>query len=71
MGAGPDSAMTEFQLPETRYAQSDNVSIAYQVMGDGPIDMILVSGFISHIEFQHCWPVTPIFCGALQALRAW
>lgn len=45
--------MTDFQLPETHYAQSGDVSIAYQVMGDGPIDLILVPGFISHIEYMH------------------
>ena len=45
--------MAEFKLPETRYAQSGDVNIAYQVIGDGPIDMILVPGVISHIEFQH------------------
>ena len=45
--------MTEFKLPETRYAQSGDVSIAYQVLGDGPIDVILVPGFFSHIEFAH------------------
>jgi len=48
--------MIDFKLPETRYAQSGDVSIAYQVMGDGPIDLILVPGFISHIEFQHELP---------------
>lgn len=48
--------MTDFKLPETRYAQSGDVSIAYQVMGDGPMDLILVPGFISHIEFQHELP---------------
>jgi pimeloyl-ACP methyl ester carboxylesterase len=45
--------MADFKLPETRYAQSGDVSIAYQVMGNGPIDMILVPGVFSHIEFQH------------------
>src|SRR6185312_17356362 len=45
--------MTDFGVPETRYAQSGDVSIAYQVMGDGPIDMIMVPGLFSHIEFQH------------------
>jgi pimeloyl-ACP methyl ester carboxylesterase/class 3 adenylate cyclase len=49
-------AMTDFQLPQTRYAQSGDVSIAYQVMGDGPIDLILVPGYISHIEFAHELP---------------
>ena len=45
--------MTDFKLPETRYAQSGDVSIAYQVMGDGPVDIIVVPGLCSHIEFQH------------------
>src|ERR1700730_11668053 len=45
--------MNDFALPETRYALSGDVSIAYQVMGDGAVDMILIPGFMSHIEFQH------------------
>ncbi|MET4798117.1 adenylate/guanylate cyclase domain-containing protein [Bradyrhizobium sp. LB11.1] len=45
--------MTDFQLPETRYAQSGDVSIAYQVMGEGPVDLVLVPGFVSHLEFLH------------------
>ncbi len=36
--------------PETRYAKSGEVSIAYQVMGDAPVDLILVPGFVSHVE---------------------
>ncbi len=35
-----------------RYAQSGDVSIAYQVTGDGPLDLVLVPGFISHLEFD-------------------
>ena len=36
--------------PETRYAKSGGLSIAYQVIGDGPIDLLLVHGFVSHID---------------------
>lgn len=36
--------------PETRYARSGDVSIAYQVVGDGPIDLVMVPGFVSHLE---------------------
>ncbi len=36
--------------PETRYAKSGPVSIAYQVVGDGAIDLVLVPGFVSHVE---------------------
>src|SRR3984893_2308975 len=48
--------MNDFALPETRYALSGDVNLAYQVMGDGPVDIIMVPGFISHIEFRHEMP---------------
>jgi hypothetical protein len=36
--------------PATRYAKSGSVNIAYQVFGDGPDDLVLVPGFVSHVE---------------------
>jgi pimeloyl-ACP methyl ester carboxylesterase/class 3 adenylate cyclase len=36
--------------PETRYARSGDVSIAYQVTGDGPFDLVFVPPFITHVE---------------------
>lgn len=33
-----------------RYTRSGDLNIAYQVVGDGPRDIILVPGWISHIE---------------------
>jgi len=36
--------------PETRYAKSGAVSIAYQVLGDAPLDLVMVPGFVSHVE---------------------
>ena len=38
--------------PETRYAKSGDVNIAYQVVGGGPLDLVLVHGFISHLELD-------------------
>jgi class 3 adenylate cyclase len=38
------------RTPETHYAKSGDVNIAYQVMGDGPLDLVVVPGFISHLE---------------------
>jgi pimeloyl-ACP methyl ester carboxylesterase len=35
---------------ETRYAKRGEISIAYQVVGDGPIDVVLVNGLCSHVE---------------------
>ena len=40
-------------LPSTRYAKSGDCHIAYQVVGDGPIDVVFVPGFVSHLE--HSW----------------
>ena len=34
----------------TQYAKSGRVGIAYQVVGDGPTDLIVVPGFVSHVE---------------------
>ena len=36
--------------PETRYAQSGDVNIAYQVVGRGPRDLVLVPGWVSNVE---------------------
>jgi pimeloyl-ACP methyl ester carboxylesterase len=36
--------------PETRYVKSGDAHIAYQVVGDGPADLIVVRGYISHVE---------------------
>jgi pimeloyl-ACP methyl ester carboxylesterase len=48
--------MTNFKLPETRYTSSGDFSIAYQVLGDRPIDLIIVPGLFSHIDFLHELP---------------
>ena len=37
-------------LPETRYAKSRDVHIAYQVFGDGPVNLVLAPPFVSNIE---------------------
>src|SRR5687767_2349639 len=36
--------------PETHYARSGHLSIAYQVVGGGPMDLVVVPGWISNIE---------------------
>jgi class 3 adenylate cyclase/alpha-beta hydrolase superfamily lysophospholipase len=48
--------MKEEQPPETRYARSGDVNIACQVMGDGPVDIVLVPGLTSNIEMFHELP---------------
>jgi len=36
--------------PETRYARSGDVNIAYQVVGDGPRDLVLVPGWVPNLD---------------------
>ena len=39
------------EAPETRYVErADGVAIAYQVIGDGPVDILYVPGFVSHLD---------------------
>ena len=40
------------QVPETRYARSGDVNIAYQVIGDGPVDLLWIPGFAQHVELS-------------------
>jgi pimeloyl-ACP methyl ester carboxylesterase len=39
-------------MPETRYALSGDVHIAYQLSGEGPFDLVFVPGFVTHMELQ-------------------
>jgi pimeloyl-ACP methyl ester carboxylesterase len=52
-------------VPETRYAKSGDVNIAYQVVGEGAIDLVLVPGFISHLEIDWDYPAHAYFLGRL------
>lgn len=47
-------APLQFELerpPDTMYARSGDVNIAYQVIGDGPLDLVFVMGWVSHLEY--------------------
>ena len=39
-------------VPETRYAKSGDLNIAYQVSGDGPFDLVFVPGYVTHLELH-------------------
>jgi class 3 adenylate cyclase len=52
---------------ETRYARSGDVSIAYQVVGDGPFDLVYVPGWVSNIELM--WE-EPGYAGFLERLAS-
>jgi len=55
------------QRPQTRYAKNGLVSIAYQVVGDGAVDLVLVPGFVSHVEVAWEEPRLARFLGRLAA----
>jgi pimeloyl-ACP methyl ester carboxylesterase len=44
------------KIPTTHYAKSGDLSIAYQVVGDGPFDLIYVPGWISNVEMMWTEP---------------
>jgi pimeloyl-ACP methyl ester carboxylesterase len=53
------------ELPETRYARSGKVSIAYQVLGDGPPDLVFVPGLISNVEYAWQQPAVAAWLRSL------
>ena len=58
--------------PDTRYAKSGDVHIAYQVFGAGPINLVLASPFVSNVERIGGTSRTLLVgCFAWRALRGW
>jgi hypothetical protein len=45
-------------LPRTRYAKSGDVHLAYQAVGEGALDLVLVHGWVSNVEYG--WEVPPL-----------
>ena len=55
------------ETPETRYAQSGDVNIAYQVTGEGPFDLVFIPGYVTHLELH--WAI-PSFVRFLERLSS-
>lgn len=53
--------------PETRYARCGWLNIAYRVFGDGPVDLVMVPGVISHVEYAWKEPSLARFLRKLSA----
>ena len=49
---GPGAERSTVGTPQTRYSKSGEVSIAYQVVGSGPLDLVFVTGAVSHLDLQ-------------------
>ena len=54
--------------PKTQYAQSGELSIAYQCVGDGPLDLLFIPGFVSNVELSWDIPLWVRLFGGLSAL---
>jgi class 3 adenylate cyclase len=47
--------------PKTSYARNGDVNIAYQVIGDGPLDLLFIPAFVSHLDLYWTAPETAAF----------
>jgi pimeloyl-ACP methyl ester carboxylesterase len=54
-------------LPETRYAKSGDVNIAYQVSGSGPFDLVWVQGYVNNVELHWELPGAAQFINRLSS----
>ena len=63
--AAPAPPARPLDIPRTHYAHSGDVNIAYQVLGEGPVDLVFVMGWVSHLE---CFWTEPSFARFLRRL---
>jgi hypothetical protein len=59
----------QLHVPETRYARSGDVNIAYQVVGDGPFDVVLIPPSVTHVELGWSGTATHECCAASPPFR--
>ncbi|MGH2864483.1 MAG: adenylate/guanylate cyclase domain-containing protein [Solirubrobacteraceae bacterium] len=53
------------QPPQTQYVKRDGISIAFQVVGSGPVDLLVSPGFVSHLDLQWTDPAISRFATRL------
>jgi class 3 adenylate cyclase len=62
-----DNRAMSVARPDTRYARSGDVHIAYQVFGEGEVDLVLVNGYLAHLDLGWEHPPTARFLEGLGA----
>ena len=67
-GAKPIAAPAPATSPKVSYAHSGNVNIAYQVVGSGPVDLMFVMGWVSHLEYFWNEPLFARFLNQLATM---
>jgi serine/threonine protein kinase/pimeloyl-ACP methyl ester carboxylesterase len=67
MTVPPGAAEAQGDAP-TRYARNGDIGVAYQVIGHGAIDLVVVTGWLTHLEAGWQWPPLARFLRSLAAL---
>lgn len=49
--AAVQTSLSSLPIPQTQYVRNGDVNIAYQVVGAGPVDIVFVMGWVSHLEY--------------------
>jgi len=57
-------------VPPTKYARSGDINIAYQVFGAGPVDLVVVPGWVSNIDVFWEEPTSHAFSSGSVRFRA-
>ena len=65
LGRGEHAVTPPVLRAPVRYVANDGVSIAYQVIGSGPVDLLFMPGFVSHLEMSWEEPECAAFYDAL------
>ena len=66
--AGATIEREEHRRPRVRYAKRGRFSIAYQVMGEGPVDIVLSPGWVTHLDLAWDVPELARFLQRLSSL---
>jgi pimeloyl-ACP methyl ester carboxylesterase len=64
----PRSGAVVVDVPAVHYARSGDVNVAYQVLGSGPVDLVFVMGWVSHLEYFWNEPSFARFLGRLASI---
>src|SRR3989304_4713988 len=56
------------EIPETRFAWNGDVALAYQVIGDGPVDIVYLQGYCSNVDMNWESPHLARFMNGLAGL---
>jgi serine/threonine protein kinase/pimeloyl-ACP methyl ester carboxylesterase len=68
MTVPPGAADPQGDAAPTRYARNGDIGLAYQVIGHGAIDLVVVTGWLTHLEAGWQWPPLARFLRSLAAL---